>query len=152
MQNELRFARWAVERVAPVGKDWIETSWRRRARELIAEHPNTWSANLPPDHATRVERMKLSLDGLGLGDAVGEMLSYRAESAPRRLAQNDLAPGPWFHTDDTEMAISIVGVLKSHGYVNQAALARRFVRRFERDPDRGYGSMTRIQMREISAG
>jgi ADP-ribosylglycohydrolase len=50
------------------------------------------------------------------------------------------------------MAISIVGVLKSHGYVNQDALARRFVRRFERDPDRGYGKMTRIQMREIFAG
>jgi ADP-ribosylglycohydrolase len=96
--------------------------------------------------------MKRSLDGLGLGDAVGEMLCYRAESAPKRLAQNDLPAGPWFHTDDTEMAISIVGVLKSHGCVNQEALARRFVRRFERDPIRGYGSMTETQMRAISAG
>ena len=31
-------------------------------------------------------------------------------------------------------------------------MARRFARRFERDPDRGYGSMTRIQLREINAG
>jgi len=96
--------------------------------------------------------MRLSLDGLGLGDALGEMLSYQAHAAPRRLAENNLPGGPWFHTDDTEMAISIVAVLKSHGHVHQDALAKRFARRFERDPERGYGKMTRIQMREIVAG
>ena len=96
--------------------------------------------------------MKLSLDGLGLGDALGEMLSYQAHTAPRRLAENNLPAGPWFHTDDTEMAISISAVLKSHGSVHQDALAKRFARRFERDPERGYGKMTRIQMREIMAG
>jgi ADP-ribosylglycohydrolase len=92
------------------------------------------------------------LDGLGLGDALGEMLCYRAETASQRLAENNLPAGPWFHTDDTEMAISITCVLKSHGYVHQDALAKRFARRFERDPDRGYGKMTRIQMQEIIAG
>jgi len=152
MQNELRFARWVVDRVGPLGTDWIETSWLRRTRELMAENSNTWITNRPPDHDVRVGRMSLSLDGLSLGDAIGEMLSYRAESAARTIAQNDLPAGPWFHTDDTEMAISLVDVLKSHGCVNQDALARRFARRFERDPDRGYGSMTRLQMREISAG
>jgi ADP-ribosylglycohydrolase len=50
------------------------------------------------------------------------------------------------------MAISVVSVLKSHGYIDQNALAKRFSRRFERDPERGYGKMTRIQMREIIAG
>ena len=110
MHNELRFAGWMVDRVGPLGADWIETSWLRRARELIAEHPNTWSANLPADHTARVERMRLSLDGLGLGDALGEMLSYQAHAAPKRLAENNLPAGPWFHTDDTEMAISIVAV------------------------------------------
>jgi len=152
MHNELRFAGWTVDRVGPLGTDWIETSWLGRARELLAHHVNTWSTNLPSNHTARVERMKLSLDGLGLGDALGEMLSYHAESAPRLLAQNALPAGPWFHTDDTEMAISIVIVLKSHGRVHQDALAKRFVRRFERDPERGYGKMTRIQMREIMAG
>jgi ADP-ribosylglycohydrolase len=152
MHNELRFAGWMVDRVGPLGTDWIETSWLRRARELIAHHPNTWSANLPSDHPARVERMRLSLDGLGLGDALGEMLSYQAHTAPRRLAEHNLPAGPWFHTDDTEMAISIVAVLKSHGYLHQDALAKRFARRFERDPERGYGKMTRIQMREIMAG
>ena len=152
MHNELRFAGWMVDRVGPIGTDWIETSWLRSVRRLLAEHPNTWKADLPADHPARVERMKLSLDGLGLGEALGEMLSYRAESAPRRLAENNLPSGPWFHTDDTEMAISVCAVLKSHGFIHQDALAKRFARRFERDPDRGYGKMTRIQMREINAG
>ena len=152
MHNELRFAGWTVDRVGPLGTDWIERSWLRTARQLLVEYPNTWKADLPTDHAARVERMKLSLDGLGLGDALGEMLSYQARTAPRRLAENNLPAGPWFHTDDTEMAISISAVLKSHGSVHQDALAKRFARRFERDPERGYGKMTRIQMREIMAG
>jgi ADP-ribosylglycohydrolase len=152
MHNELRFANWMVDRVGPLGTDWIETTWLRRVRELIAEHQNTWKANSPTDHGERVERMQLSLDGLGIGDALGEMLSYQSANATRRLADNELPAGPWFHTDDTEMAISIVAVLKSHGELNQDALARRFARRFESDPDRGYGSMTRIQLREINAG
>lgn len=152
MHNELRFSGWMADRVGPIGTDWIETSWLRSARRLLTEFGNTWKSNLPTDHAARVERMKLSLDGLGLGDALGEMLSYQAQAAPRRLAEDNLPAGPWFHTDDTEMAISIVQVLKSHGYVDQDALAKRFARRFERDPERGYGSMTRIQMREINAG
>lgn len=152
MQNELRFAGWVADRVGPLGADWIETSWLRRAREFLAQHSNTWKANLPSDHPTRVERMKLSLDGLGIGDALGEMLSYRAETAPKEIAENNLPAGPWFHTDDTEMAISIACVLKSHGHIHQDALAKRFARRFERDPDRGYGNMTRVQMREVIAG
>ncbi len=152
MHHELRFAGWMVDRVGPLGTDWIETSWLRTARHLLGEHPNTWKADLPTDHASRVERMKLSLDGLGLGDALGEMLCYQAHAAPRRLAEDDLPAGPWFHTDDMEMAISISAVLKSHGCVHQDALAKRFARRFERDPERGYGKMTRIQIREIMAG
>jgi ADP-ribosylglycohydrolase len=152
MYNELRFAGWTVDRVGPLGTDWIETTWSRRMRELLAEHGNTWRARLADDHDERIERMQLSLDGLGLGGALGEMLSYQCAKAAQRLAENELPAGPWFHTDDTEMAISIAAVLKSHGELNQDALARRFARRFERDPDRGYGSMTRIQLREINAG
>lgn len=152
MQNEFRFAGWIVDIVGPLGTDWIETSWLKSARELLAEHSNTWSAELPPDHLERVERMRLSLDGLGLGDALGEMLCYRSDIAAEWLKSPQPIAGPWFHTDDTEMAISICGVLKSHGCINQDALAKRFARRFERDPDRGYGKMTRIQLREIMAG
>jgi len=96
--------------------------------------------------------MWISLDGLGLGDAMGEMLGYHAQSAPQRLAENNLPVGPWFHTDDTEMAISICAVLKLRGFIQQDALAKRFARRFGRAPDRCYGRMARMQMREIIAG
>jgi ADP-ribosylglycohydrolase len=152
VDNELRFAGWTTDRVGPLGMDWIETSWLRRVREILSQHSNTWKTDLPADHSVRVERVRLSLDGLGIGDALGEMLCYRAETAVERLRENDLPAGPWFHTDDTEMAISICAVLKSHGHIHQDALAKRFSRRFERDPDRGYGKMTRIQMRDIIAG
>jgi ADP-ribosylglycohydrolase len=152
MHNELRFAGWIVDRIGPLGTDWITTSWLTRVRQLLAEHGNTWSAGLPVDHAQRMERVQLSLDGLGLGDALGEMLSYQAHFAPRRLREDDLPAGPWLHTDDTEMAISIAAVLKAHGHVPQDALAKRFARRFERDPERGYGKMTRIQLRDILTG
>jgi ADP-ribosylglycohydrolase len=152
MHNELRFANWMVERVGPLGNDWIPSSWLRAATKLLAEGRNTWRANLRPDHVERVRRMQLSLAGLSLGDALGEMLSSRAHMAPRLVGANELPGGPWFHTDDTEMAISICAVLKSHGAIEQDALAKRFARRFERDPERGYGRMTRIQLREIIEG
>jgi hypothetical protein len=152
MHNELRFAGWTVDRVGPLGTNWVERSWLRRVRALLVEHSNTWKVELPSDHSTRVERMLLSLDGLSIGDAFGEMFAYRPHLAPEMLRQNDLPAGPWFHTDDTEMAISIAAVLKSHGHIHQDALSKRFVRRFERDPERGYGKMTRVQLRENLAG
>jgi ADP-ribosylglycohydrolase len=152
MHNEFRFAGWTVDRVGPLGDGWVATSWQPRVRELLSKHPNTWKADLPADHAARVDRMMASLDGLSIGDALGEMFAYRAGSAVARLKENDLPAGPWFHTDDTEMAISLAAVLKSHGHVHQDALSKRFARRFERDPERGYGKMTRVQLRQNLAG
>jgi ADP-ribosylglycohydrolase len=152
MHNELRFAGWMVDRIGPLGNGWIGTSWLRRVRELLGAHSNTWKAELPPDHSARVERMLSSLDGLSIGDALGEMFAYRPHRALDIFRRNDLPAGPWFHTDDTEMAISIAAVLKSHGRIHQDALSKRFMRRFERDPERGYGKMTRVQLRENLAG
>jgi ADP-ribosylglycohydrolase len=152
MHNELRFAGWTVYQAGSLGSDWSEKAWAKQAVQLLETDSNTWHASLPDDHLVRMGKVMLSLDGLGLGDALGEMLSYRSESAMRRIVANDLPAGPWFHTDDTEMAISIVATLKSHGSIDQNALAKRFARRFERDPERGYGRMTRIQMREIMEG
>jgi ADP-ribosylglycohydrolase len=152
MHNEFRFAGWTADRVGPLGAGWIAMSWLPRARELLSKYPNTWKVNLPADHASRVARMLASLDGLSIGDALGEMFAYRAGSALTRLKGNDLPAGPWFHTDDTEMAISLAAVLKSHGHVHQDALSKRFARRFERNPERGYGKMTRVQLRQNLAG
>ncbi len=153
MHNELRFAGWKPERIGPWNDtNWIDGTWRRRVEELLALPTNLHHARLPADHAARMDRVGLSLAGLGLGDAIGEMCAYQANSAPRRLVGDELPAGPWFHTDDTEMAISICEVLRIHGFIEQDALARRFARRFERDPERGYGRMTRIQLREVLVG
>lgn len=117
----------------------------------LAEYENKIVFKKTFDHQDRIKRAFLSLEGLAIGDALGEMLSYRHAAAPW-IIREGLPAGPWFRTDDSEMAISIVEILKLYGYVHQDALARRFAWRFERDPDRGYGKMTKMQLREISAG
>lgn len=107
--------------------------------------------SLPVDHESRMQRALCSLEGLAIADAIGEMLAYRHYQASEIINQG-LPAGPWFRTDDSEMAISIVEVLKLHGFINQDELAQRFAWRFQREPDRGYGKMTRIQLREINEG
>jgi ADP-ribosylglycohydrolase len=151
MHNELRFAGWTVERVGPIGDDWVRKLWLPKARELLAQSPRLEVFRKPPDHSEWMQRALLSLEGLAIGDAVGEMLAYRHADAAQ-IIERGLPSGPWFHTDDTEMALSIVEILKLYGHVHQDALARRFAWRFEREPDRGYGSMTRMQMNEIIRG
>ncbi|MGH7991879.1 MAG: ADP-ribosylglycohydrolase family protein [Limisphaerales bacterium] len=151
MHNELRFARWTVDRVGPIGDDWIQKLWLPKVRSILEQSPRRLFFQRPPDHSERMQRAALSLEGLAIGDAVGEMLAYRHVDAVRIIGQG-LPAGPWFHTDDTEMALSIAETLKLYGYIHQDALARRFTWRFERDPDRGYGSMTRSQLNEITRG
>jgi ADP-ribosylglycohydrolase len=107
--------------------------------------------NFPADHEERLARARLSLDGLAIGDAFGEMLSYNFTSARARV-ERGLMAGPWFHTDDTEMALSIYEVLRNHGRIEPNELALRFAERFRVDPDRGYGMMARVVLRAIGAG
>ncbi len=98
-----------------------------------------------------MERARLSLDGLAIGDAFGEMLAAGCAQARTRVERGLLA-GPWIHTDDTEMALAIFETLHRHGRIEQNYLARRFAERFRRDPDRGYGQMARTILRAIVAG
>lgn len=94
-------------------------------------------------------RARLSLDGLSVGDAFGELFFRRS---PFTTSADDLPPGPWPWTDDTHMALSIVDVLQTFGYIDQDALARAFVHRYSEDPYRGYavGAMTLLE--QIDAG
>lgn len=151
MHNELRFGGWTVERFGPIGDDWFRKLWLPKARELLTSAPRQEVFRRPADHEERMQRALLSLEGLAIADAVGEMLAYRHYQAPV-IIEKGLPAGPWFRTDDSEMAISIVEGLKLYGYVHQDALARRFAWRYERQPDRGYGKMTRIQLNEINRG
>lgn len=98
--------------------------------------PNT---SLPPDHADRMERVRLALDGLSIGDAFGER--FMRENIRMHLLDDEpfLTPGPWPYSDDTAMALGIVEVLDRHGRIEQDVLAQAFARRFRSEPWRGYG-------------
>src|SRR5262245_14838650 len=104
------------------------------------------------DHNERLSRALLSLHGLAAGDGIGEMMFGRPDRAYDMIVQDELPAGPWWHTDDTEMAISIVEVLRLLGSIHQDALARQFAWRYDREPDRGYGSGARHQLRMMIEG
>lgn len=91
----------------------------------------------------------MSLEGLAIGDAFGEMCFYAPETARQRVEEGWLTAGRWWHTDDTEMALAIVEILRRYGHIEQDALAQRFAERFAADPDRGYGKMAHIILRSI---
>lgn len=105
---------------------------------------------LPSDHLERMARARLSLLGLALGDAFGGR--FFIESPEAYLYIKDAPPGPWFYSDDTIMAQSIVEVLDRHGRIEQDELAVRFAQRFERSPNRGYGAGTTRLLKEIGRG
>lgn len=154
MDNEFRFGKWQTEHVMPFGTDWIAKSWLPKARTLLYNSSDAkfFRPIKFPDHSERFNRTLLSLYGLALGDGIGEMMAVREERAHDKVMKDDLPPAPWWHTDDTEMAISIVEVLRLLGTTHQDTLARQFALRYERDPERGYGSGARLQLRLISDG
>jgi ADP-ribosylglycohydrolase len=152
MHNELRFADWIADRVGPIGTDWIETMWLRKVREFLAAHPNTWPAKLPADHEQRMQRALLSLDGLSVGDGFGECFFTVPNIIERRLEQQTPPPSPWFVTDDSIMALSIVRCLKRYGHIERDALAAGFGREYVKDPQRGYGGTAHGILAAISEG
>jgi ADP-ribosylglycohydrolase len=94
---------------------------------------------LPADHDIRMACARLAVDGLSVGDALGEQF-FIPPNRHRLLANEASAPpGPWLYTDDTEMALGIHEVLDRHGTINQDDLARTFGRRWKIEPRRGYG-------------
>ena len=94
----------------------------------------------PPDHDDRMDRARLALHGLSVGDALGETC-FRPENWDALLDDaRATARGPWPYTDDTEMALAIHEVLDRHGRIDQDDLAATFARRFVADPTRGYGA------------
>jgi ADP-ribosylglycohydrolase len=85
----------------------------------------------------RYARALASLDGLSVGDAFGERFFVSPEKVEGLLARRVLTAGPWPYTDDTQMALSILSILRQYGGIEQDALARSFARRY--DSRRGYG-------------
>ena len=52
-----------------------------------------------------------ALEGLSVGDALGERFFGPALEVLKRIDARLLPPGPWSWTDDTQMALSIVDIL-----------------------------------------
>jgi ADP-ribosylglycohydrolase len=108
--------------------------------------------SLPPDHAARLDRARLALDGLSVGDALGQTcfddMNFEALlDDPRATAR-----APWPYTDDTAMALGIFEVLERHGRIDQDHLAGRFAARWQAQPWRGYGAGAFRLLGAIHAG
>jgi ADP-ribosylglycohydrolase len=89
-----------------------------------------------PSH-TPLERALCSLEGLSVGDAFGERFFVHPDTVDRLIAARALPAPPWRFTADTQMALSIVAVLRRHGRIDQDHLAQHFAAHY--DPLRGYG-------------
>jgi ADP-ribosylglycohydrolase len=113
--------------------------------------PNAPSTRPPADHDARMERARLALEGLSVGDAFGQQFFYFAQ--PESVIGERAVPRPpWHYTDDTEMALGIAEVLDRHGGIDADALAGVFARRYRERPGRGYGATAHDVLRAIGEG
>lgn len=97
--------------------------------------------------------MRLSLDGLSVGDAFGERFFQPEEVLGPALAERRVpARPPWGWTDDTAMALSVVETLEARGRLDPDELARRFGRRYAAEPSRGYGGGAHEVLAALSLG
>lgn len=111
---------------------------------------------------TPLNRARLSLEGLSIGDAFGERFFVYPSLVAQQLdvpyfdayhtivVQQTAPPAPWPYTDDTEMALSIVNTLRQHGQIVQDALAKSFFDHY--NPSRGYGPAMHRLMLQIGQG
>jgi ADP-ribosylglycohydrolase len=99
-----------------------------------------------------VERARLALEGLSVGDAFGERFFVPLVHLPLLLGERALPARPWRWTDDTAMACSVFEVLVAHGGIDQDALAFRFGARYREEPRRGYGGTAHEILDAIARG
>lgn len=100
---------------------------------------------------TPLVRMTDALDGLSVGDAFGQQYFY-VNPIEKWIDQRAVPASPWAYTDDTEMALGIAQVLREHGHIEQAELARVFAQRYALNPNRGYGAMAQNILEAIGEG
>jgi ADP-ribosylglycohydrolase len=108
--------------------------------------------SLPVDHTARLRRARRSLDGLSVGDALGQRFFGERTSVLQDIAERTVPPAPWIYTDDTEMALAVVEVLEARGGIDRNALAGSFARRYRANPMRGYGGGAHRLLGELVAG
>lgn len=94
----------------------------------------------------------LSLEGLSIGDAFGQMFFGKTDLMLAMIGHRALPASPWFITDDSIMAIGLVETLQEKGHVDQDLLAQRFAENYEINPNRGYGGMAHRILLSIGQG
>jgi ADP-ribosylglycohydrolase len=99
----------------------------------------------------RYRRALISLDGLSVGDAFGERFFFIPPAVANDLIITHTPPDPpWRFTDDTNMALSIVSILRQHGEIDQDLLALSFAEHYT--SSRGYGTAMHHLLPLISMG
>lgn len=88
-------------------------------------------------HSDRLVRTRCSLEGLSVGDAFGQRFFLHPDVVASLIAARALPAPPWRFTDDTQMALSIVSILRQYATIEQDHLAQSFAKRY--DSWRGYG-------------
>ncbi len=101
-------------------------------------------------NSKQLERARLSLEGLSIGDAFGDRFFIHAHTAQSMIQSWALPKPPWEYTDDTNMALSIYEILQRYGDIHQNELARSFAEHY--DPRRGYGPAMHRLLARIAAG
>ena len=94
-----------------------------------------------PGSDRRLDRARVSLEGLSVGDAFGVYHGNR--SIP-------LVSAPWHFTDDSNMACSIFSILRQLGEIDPDRLAHDFAIRYRRDL--GYGPAMHGYLARIREG
>jgi ADP-ribosylglycohydrolase len=88
-------------------------------------------------HDERLNRARIALEGLSVGDALADQFFMHEDIAMTLIRNRALPKEPWRFTDDTNMALSIYHILRRRGEIIQGELANSFARYY--DGSRGYG-------------
>ncbi len=106
------------------------------------------------DSRDRLARARDSLEGLAVGDGFGERFFFTVASGniDQVVADRRMPDPPWHYTDDTQMALSIVSILRQYGRIDQERLARSFAERYAQQPGRGYGPAMHRLLPQIQNG
>ncbi|MBA3871804.1 MAG: ADP-ribosylglycohydrolase family protein [Anaerolineae bacterium] len=101
-------------------------------------------------HEERLQRARVSLEGLSVGDALGGFFEFnQAAVLDRAVKTRKLPDVQWHFTDDTNMALSIYENLRLYEQIEQQELAVSFATHYDRS--RGYGpSIHRFVPRVLS--
>lgn len=89
-------------------------------------------------HEARLQRARIALEGLSVGDGFGDRFFIPTKTAQALILARASPKAPWRYTDDTNTALSVFQILRQHGEIRQDALALSFGQAY--DHHRKYGS------------